>query len=223
MIFFMYYLITFILNINFKMKLPSFPIKKNLNLLNNLDNIDEMNLFINNYKKTITHSKFLKEEKISEIFNYNFDMISPHFLDNFSFNNITNSILKKVKPRNFKNELLFLLNKQIKIYIHIEQLFSKTNIYHIGITFKSINGNVRYDVHGFNIDNLYNILSYNLYSKTIFWDYSNKTIKEIIDYEKNLDYKYILGIYDCRHYVKNLTKWASDNPTPVWKLYKLID
>lgn len=50
-----------------------------------------------------------------------------------------------------------------------------------------------------------------------------KTIKEIIDYEKNLDYRYILGIYDCCHYVKNLTKWACDNPTPVWKLYKLID
>ena len=223
MIFFMYYLVTFILNINSHMKLPTVPMKRNLNLLNNLDNIEEMNLFMNNYKKTITRSKFLKEEKTSQIFNYNFDSISTHFHPNFSFNNINNLILKKVKPRNFKNELLFLFNKKVKIYIHIEQLFSKTNIYHIGITFKSIGGNVRYDVHGFNIDNLYNLLSYNLYSKTIFWDYSNKTIKEIIDYEKNLDYRYILGIYDCRHYVKNLTKWACDNPTPVWKLYKLID
>lgn len=223
MIFFMYYLVTFILNIHSHMKLPAVPMKRNLNLLNNLDNIEEMNLFMNNYKKTITRSKFLKQEKTSQIFNYNFDSIVTHFHPNFSFNNITNLILKKVKPRNFKNELLFLLNKKVKIYIHIEQLFSKTNIYHIGITFKSIGGNVRYDVHGFNIDNLYNLLSYNLYSKTIFWDYSNKTIKEIIDYEKNLDYRYILGIYDCRHYVKNLTKWACDNPTPVWKLYKLID
>lgn len=223
MIFFMYYFVTFILNINYHMKLPAVPMKRNLNLLNNLDNIEEINLFMNNYKKTITRSKFLKEEKISETFNYNFDIISNHLHPNFSFNNITNLILKKVRPRNFNNELLFLFNKKVKIYIHIEQLFSKTNIYHIGITFKSIGGNVRYDVHGFNIDNLYNLLSYNLYSKTIFWDYSNKTIKEIIDYEKNLDYRYILGIYDCRHYVKNLTKWACDNPTPVWKLYKLID
>jgi hypothetical protein len=223
MIFFMYYFVTFILNINSHMKLPAVPMKRNLNLLNNLDNIEEINLFMNNYKKTITRSKFLKEEKISETFNYNFDIIVAHFHPNFSFNNITNLILKKVRPRNFNNELLFLLNKKVKIYIHIEQLFSKTNIYHIGITFKSIGGNVRYDVHGFNIDNLYNLLSHNLYSKTIFWDYSNKTIKQIIDYEKNLDYRYILGIYDCRHYVKNLTKWACDNPTPVWKLYKLID
>tara|TARA_Y100000816_G_scaffold129523_1_gene91329 strand:+ start:2582 stop:3199 length:618 start_codon:yes stop_codon:yes gene_type:complete len=205
------------------MKLPVVPMKRNLNLLNNLDNIEEMNLLMNNYKKTITHSKFLKEEKISEIFNYNIDIIPTHFHANFSLNTITNLILKKVRPRNLKNEILFLLNKKVKVYIHIEQLFRKTNIYHIGITFKSVGGNVRYDIHGFNIDNLYNLLSYNLYSKTIFWNYSNKTIKEIIDYEKNLDYRYILGIYDCRHYVKNLTKWACDNPTPVWKLYKLID
>lgn len=223
MIFFMYYLITFILNIHSLMKLPIVHNKRNLNLLNNLDSIEEMKLFMNNYKKTVTHSKFLKEEKISEIFNYNLDVIVTHFHPNFSLNNITNVILKKVRPRNLKNELLFLLNKKVKVYIHIEQLFTKTNIFHIGITFKSIGGNVRYDIHGFNIDNLYNLLSYNLYSKTIFWDYSNKTIKEIIDYEKNLNYRYILGIYDCRHYVKNLTKWACDNPTPVWKLYKLID
>ena len=180
----MYYLIIFILKIHSHMKLPLVFFKRNLNLLNNLDNlnnIEYMNLFMNNYQKTITHSKFLK------------------------------------------NELLFLLNKKVKVYIHIEQLFTKTNIYHIGITFKSISRNVRYDIHGFNINNLYNLLSYNLYSKTIFWDYSYKTIKEIIDYEKNLDYRYILGIYDCRHYVKNLTKWACNNPTPIWKLYKLID
>lgn len=223
MIFFMYYFVTFILNINSHMKLPAVPMKRNLNLLNNLDNFEEMKLFMNNYKKTITRSKFLKEEKKSLIFNYNFDIIHTHFHANYYLNNITNLILKKVKPRNIKNELLFLLNKKVKIYIHIEQLFSNTNIYHIGITFKSIGGNIRYDLHGINIENLYNLLSSNLYSKTIFWDYSNKRINEIIDYEKNLDYRYILGIYDCRHYVKNLTKWACDNPTPVWKLYKLID
>lgn len=90
----MYYLITFILNIHSHMKLPVVPIKRNLNLLNNLDNIQTMNLFTNKYKKTITHSKFLKEEKISEIFNYNIDIIPTHFHPNFSLNNITNLILK---------------------------------------------------------------------------------------------------------------------------------
>ena len=223
MIFFIHYLITSILNINYNMKFPFISIKKNLNLPNNLDNIQPINLFTDNYKKTITYSKFLKEKQICQIFKNNYDIISTNFYPFFALNNIKNLILKKPRSRNFKNELLYLLNKKVKVYIHIEQLFTNTNIYHVGITFKSIGGNIRYDIHGFNIDNIYNLLSHNLYSKTIFWDYSNKTIKQIIEYEKNLDYKYILGIYDCRHYVKNLTKWASDNPTPIWKLYKLID
>ena len=37
----MYYLITFILNIHSHMKLPVVPMKRNLNLLNNLDNIEK--------------------------------------------------------------------------------------------------------------------------------------------------------------------------------------
>ena len=76
------------------------------------------------------------------------------------------------------------------------------------------------------MDRLFNLLSdkavSNLYTKTLFWDYSNKTIDEIIEYEKTIDHKYILGIYDCRHYVRNLTYWSCNNPTPVWKLTKLI-
>lgn len=38
--------------------------------------------------------KGVKEEKISEIFNYNIDIIPTHLHPNFSLNNITNLILK---------------------------------------------------------------------------------------------------------------------------------
>ena len=58
----MYYLIIFILKIHSYIKLPAVFFKRNLNLLNNLDNLNNiahMNLFMNNYQKTITHSKFL--------------------------------------------------------------------------------------------------------------------------------------------------------------------
>ena len=40
-------------------------------------------------------------------------------------------------------------------------------------------------------------------------------------YEKTLHKKYILGIYDCRHYVNKFTDWCLDKPTPVWELYSL--
>ena len=76
-------------------------------------------------------------------------------------------------------------------------------------------------MHGYNIENI-NFLNKNLYDETLFWGYTNKTLKQIIDYESNLEYKYILGIYDCRHYVRNLTTWSMNKPTPIWKLSKLL-
>ena len=61
----------------------------------------------------------------------------------------------------------------------------------------------------------------NKYRKDIYWGMTNKTFKEIIDYEKTLNKKYKLGIYDCRHYVHYFTKWCLNNPTPIWRLYEL--
>jgi hypothetical protein len=56
----------------------------------------------------------------------------------------------------------------------------------------------------------------------IYWGISNKSLDEIIEYEKTLNKKYILGFNDCRHYSRKLTNWALDKPTPIWKLHKLF-
>ena len=77
--------------------------------------------------------------------------------------------------KNHKNELNFLLNRRTKVYLHLEQLFYKTNIYHIGISFHNIFNNVRYDIGLFDTSEL-GILNKNRKEKTIFWDYSNKTL-----------------------------------------------
>ena len=71
------------------------------------------------------------------------------------------------------------------------------------------------------IDNIDNDNYDNLLSKNIFWGITNKTLDEIIDYEKTINTKYRLGIYDCRHYVNKFTSWCMDKPTPIWSLYKL--
>ena len=63
----------------------------------------------------------------------------------------------------------------------------------------------------------------NIYSKNILWGITNKTFEEIILYEKSINKKYKLGIYDCRHYVNKFTCWCLDKPTPIWTLYKLWD
>jgi len=57
----------------------------------------------------------------------------------------------------------------------------------------------------------------------IYWGISNKSLQEIIEYEKTLNKKYILGLNDCRHYSRKLTNWALNKPTPIWKLDKLFN
>ena len=131
-----------------------------------------------------------------------------------------NSNIDNTYSKLLLNELNFLVNRRTKVYLHLEQLFYKTNIYHIGISFHNIFNNVRYDIGLFDTTDL-GILNKNRKEKTIFWDYSNKTLSSIIEYEHSLEYKYVLGVYDCRHYVRNLSDWTTNNPTPVWKLYKL--
>ena len=142
---------------------------------------------------------------------------------NSNLEKYTTSLYFKSLNNNFKikNELKFLLKRRRKVYIHIQQLFSNTNIFHIGISFYNINNNIRYDLRGYNIENI-NFLNKNLYDETLFWGYTNTTLKQILDYESSLKYKYILGIYDCRHYVRNLSEWSMNKPTPIWKLDKLL-
>tara|TARA_Y100000746_G_scaffold225979_1_gene230434 strand:+ start:198 stop:884 length:687 start_codon:yes stop_codon:yes gene_type:complete len=228
MIFFIYYIITFIFNTHNHIICHSVHKNKNKNFYL-LDN--SIDLQLNNYKKTITKSNFFKKQQIMKIFNYK-NYNNRHYtkflpINSIFINNITEFITNNLKPRNIKNETLYLMNKKTKVYIHIELIFPRTNIYHIGVTFKSIVSDIRYDIRGINLDNLYNFFTENLnnelYSKTLFWDYSDKTLNEIIQYEKNIEHKYILGIYDCRHYVRNLTYWSCNKPTPIWKLIKLID
>lgn len=58
-------------------------------------------------------------------------------------------------------------------------------------------------------------------TKDIYWGQTNKTFEEIELFEKELHKKYILGYYDCRHYVRRLSRWATSKPTPIWRLHRL--
>lgn len=143
-------------------------------------------------------------------------------LNNINLNlNLDISKIEAMK-KNYEDELLFLLNKRVKVNLHIEQLIQNTNIYHIGISFDSVFDNIRYDLRGYNSIFYYNFFKKNLKEYTYQWGYTDKTLHEIKEYEIGLNYKYILGFYDCRHYVRNLTTWSTNHPTPVWKLNKLI-
>jgi len=194
--------------------------RKNNIFMTEIENITM--LLQKDFFETIQNKSNIKPINDFSNINENFLMESTKII-NSNLKKYTSSLYLKSLNKNFniKNEFKFLFNERTKVYIHIQQLFTNTNIFHIGISFYNVNNNIRYDLRGYNIENI-NFLNKNLYYETIFWGYSNKSLKQIIDYESKLEYKYILGIYDCRHYVRNLTSWSMNKPTPIWKLNKLL-
>ena len=98
------------------------------------------------------------------------------------------------------------------------------NIYHIGVSFKQYNEYLRYDIYDEKLMEYLSLLPNTSYNNetTFFWGYSSKSINEIRDYESMLNYTYILGIQDCRHYCNNLTMWSTGNGTPIWNLSNLL-
>ena len=144
---------------------------------------------------------------------------------------------------------LFSLIIPTKVFINIEKV--NPIITHTGITFKNNNNKIRYDFRAFNKNNdyittdssrknitlmfpkinpsIFDFKGFNefredisLYSHEIFLGETNYSINDIIEYEKNINKNYILGIYDCRHYVDTLTKWCLNTSIPIWNLDKLI-
>ena len=72
------------------------------------------------------------------------------------------------------------------------------------------------------VDKLYRFcIPENVPNKTIYWGKTSKTLEEVVEFEKTLQKKYILGINDCRHYVNRFSRWALNKRTPIWSLDKL--
>lgn len=134
---------------------------------------------------------------------------------------------------NFNFDPNLIINHKTDVYIHIEKLYTRLPIYHIGLSFFNGYRTVRYDYRPFNengsyitIDSKENDTFKNniIHSKTIYWcqidlplNYIDKCEREIVDTYP----KYRLGINDCRHYARRLTSKTTRKPTPVWKLYKI--
>ena len=145
--------------------------------------------------------------------------------------------------------MLLYLTNPIRVSIHIEEFNTRYGLLHIGVSFENDYKHIRYDFKKDGDEYLtfskvkYIPWEYNSYSNyipevydilrssyiqnpdmkilTIPWGVTNYTFDEIEEFEKRLHKKYRLGIYDCRHYVRRFTKWATGSPTPVWKLKRL--
>ena len=122
-----------------------------------------------------------------------------------------------------KNRLISQYSK-VKVYVHINSLIPILNIYHIGVSFIQYDQRLRYDKYDETLMKYLSRLPNNSDNTetTFFWGYSNRSIQEIYEYEHMLNYNYILGFQDCRHYCNNLTQWSTGNGTPVWSLTNLL-
>ena len=142
-------------------------------------------------------------------------------------------------------------NPKTQVHLHLEKFNNELNLYHIGISFKNEDTILRYDYRPFCepsicefktvasitsvnsvspvlnkelrfIDKLYRFyIPEKLPNKTIYWGETSKSLTEVVEFEKTMHKKYILGINDCRHYVNRFSRWALNKRTPIWKLDKL--
>ena len=151
----------------------------------------------------------------------------------FNFYNINIHIGERFTSYNFDPNLI--INRKTDVYIHIEKLYTRLPIYHIGVSFFNGYRTVRYDYTAFNENGSYitsdkkendTFKNNIIHSKTIYWcqidlplNYIDKCEREIV----NTYPKYKLGINDCRHYARRLTLKTTGIPTPIWKLYKIWD
>ena len=149
---------------------------------------------------------------------------------------IIQSLLTYIVPINYP---------KTQVHLHLEKFNNDFNLYHIGISFKNEDTILRYDYRPFCdptkceyktsstiisspnkelrfVDKLYRFyIPENVPNKTIYWGQTSKTLEEVVQFEKTLQKKYILGINDCRHYVNRFSRWALNKRTPIWKLDKL--
>lgn len=154
--------------------------------------------------------KTLKNEIFNNLnYNINNKINKYKFLENLLKNNVILNITNRFSPKT-------------KVYIHIERILPIIPIYHIGITFTNFRHTIRYDIGQAHKIRIISPILKITDHQTIFWGYSNKTIKEIINYEKSIKHKYILGINDCRHYTRNLATWSTNRPTPIWKIKSIM-
>lgn len=126
----------------------------------------------------------------------------------------------------------------IHVFLNVEKFNERPQLLHVGITFKSNCKQIRYDFHPFHSKGVPYVTEDQAAvipewlpndgsdtSTDIFWGKTMKTWSEIQEYElRHLSQRrYVLTIYDCRHYVRDFTMWALDRPSPIWTLHKLYD
>ena len=137
-----------------------------------------------------------------------------------------------------------------RVIVHIEQIGKHHNLLHTAISFQGVMETRRFDFRMGRVEGTYlttldqrsdlRALVPGLYipdseikayadlrkeidksTKSVVWGVTTKSWDEIMAFEKTLCRTYILGVYDCRHYVHEFSRWSTGTGTPVWRLHHL--
>lgn len=115
------------------------------------------------------------------------------------------------------------------VFLHMDPIASG-GLLHAGISFQSPHETRRFDYRMGPLRKTYETSAeqrdgtaamIGLGSRVLLWGSTTQSWEEILEYEKTLCRTYILGVYDCRHYVSDFALWATGERTPVWSLGEL--
>lgn len=112
-----------------------------------------------------------------------------------AFNENNTCITSQINNKNGKN--LF------KLYPNIYQ--------------KNFNKIYRHILENFLINEPYTI------KRDVILGSTEKSFQEIEDYSNLINTKYILGVYDCRHYVDKMSTFCETGHIPVWRLNRYFN
>lgn len=131
------------------------------------------------------------------------------------------------------------------VFIHLDKFSERHNLLHVGISFHDRYGRMRFDFRPNINDKSYmtsasdikssriwipdykdeDFFAYrenrHIETRSIKWGSTQQDWDDILHFEKELSQRYLLGVYDCRHYVHHFTTWSTGKGTPIWSLHKL--
>ena len=146
---------------------------------------------------------------------------------------------------------LGLLSKGV--FLHMEKFSSRHNLLHTAISFEDFCEVRRFDFRPGYVNGTYlttetqridlNEMMPGIWipegDLSMYADYRHNIMKhskilrlgstkrswdEIMEFERDfLMKRYILGVYDCRHYVSEFSQWSTGVVTPIWRLRELYD
>lgn len=124
--------------------------------------------------------------------------------------------------------VLLLSSAAIQVTLHLKRIIPRSNVMHAGISFRSAHRAMRFDFGPSKFDarhigTWFARRGAPEQTVDVAWGATNRTWPEIVQFERDVlrRRRYLLGVYDCRHYVRDFADWSVGEPTPVWRLEEL--